>query len=125
MKVLVLALEVDAVAGPIGKGVCTETVDEAVDKVTVVDPAIGGGKAQYERVGSCPWAIESLLLKQFQKNECTPIGKSDVTGALRYHSRAITVNAKLKKGTSVVGLKQEKQDDEKDVFHRKLSLIIR
>jgi hypothetical protein len=54
VKALGLVLEVDAVAGPIGNGVCTETVDEAVDKVTVVDPAIGGGKAQYERVGSCP-----------------------------------------------------------------------
>lgn len=54
VKALVLVLEVDAVAEPIGKGVCTETVDEAVDKVTVADAAIGGGKAQYERVGSCP-----------------------------------------------------------------------
>ena len=45
VKALVLVLELDAVARPIGKGVCTEVVDEAVDKVMVVNAAISRGKA--------------------------------------------------------------------------------
>jgi hypothetical protein len=50
---------------------------------------------------------------RFQKNECRSTGKSDATGALGCQSRTITVNAK--KRMSVVGPKQEKLDDEKDV----------
>lgn len=48
VKALVFVLELDAVARPIGKGVCTEAVDEAVDKEMVVDAAIDRGKAQYD-----------------------------------------------------------------------------
>jgi len=48
VKALILLFEPDAVAGPIGKGVFTEAVDEAVDKDTVVDAAIDRAKVQYD-----------------------------------------------------------------------------
>ncbi len=46
VEALVLVLELDAVPGPIGKGVCTEPVDEAVDtrRDMVVDAATDRGK---------------------------------------------------------------------------------
>ena len=40
VNALVLVLELDAVAGPVGKDVCAEAVDEVVDEGMVVDAAI-------------------------------------------------------------------------------------
>jgi hypothetical protein len=61
--VKVLVLELDAVAGPMGKGVCTELVDEAVDtcRDMVADGAIDRGKTQCDAQDRAPWAVESLL----------------------------------------------------------------
>jgi len=63
VKAILLVLELDAVARPIGKGVCTKAVDRAVDtrRDMVCGAAINSGKVQYDAQDRAPWAIESLL----------------------------------------------------------------
>jgi hypothetical protein len=63
VKVPVLVPELDAVAGPMGKGVCTELEGEAVDtrRDMVAEGAIDRGKTQCDAQDRAPWAVESLL----------------------------------------------------------------